>query len=61
MEHTDIIAYVYPHGTGVVSETASDAIKLSSRYIPPRLRLDALIFYRDNNAPGMKITRDEKA
>ncbi|RMJ03713.1 hypothetical protein CDV36_014762 [Fusarium kuroshium] len=36
MEH-DIIAYLYPHGSGFIVGNASKAIEASPRYVPPRL------------------------
>ncbi|KPM39123.1 hypothetical protein AK830_g7448 [Neonectria ditissima] len=36
MEH-DIIAYLYPHGSGFTVRNASRAIEASPRYVPPRL------------------------
>lgn len=36
MDHTDIIAYLYPHAD--VGKGASDAVEASSRYMPPRLK-----------------------
>ncbi|KAH8656455.1 protein kinase [Ilyonectria robusta] len=38
MEHTDTIAYLYPHGFGAVVKRASKAIEANPRYVPPRLQ-----------------------